>query len=71
MRGRHHRPRLCRGEHLAHHAEAERERQQVAGGNRALGRYRVIQRAIQPAQHPPGGKFGQQPVNCGHPCHIQ
>jgi hypothetical protein len=27
--------------------------------------------AIHPAQHPPGGKFGQQPVNRGRPCHLQ
>jgi len=62
-RGRHDRPRLGRGEHLAHHAETERERQQVADSDRTGRRHGLIQRAIHPAQHPAAGQLGQQPVH--------
>jgi hypothetical protein len=63
------RPLVGRGHHrhlgrVGHHlAEAHREREQVTYGDRALGRHGVVERRVEPGEHPPAGELGEQVVD--------
>jgi len=61
--GFHDRPWLARGEHLHRHPEAEREREQIAGGDRPLGRHCLVERPARPDEHTTVGELGEEPVD--------
>jgi hypothetical protein len=48
---------------IAIHPEAEREREQIAGGDRPLGRHCLVQRPARPDEHATVGELGEQPVD--------
>jgi hypothetical protein len=49
-----------RAEHLGRHPEAERERQQVAGGDRSLGGHGLVQRPVGSLENTAPGQLGKQ-----------
>jgi hypothetical protein len=61
--GLHDRPCLARGEHLDRHPEAEREGEQIAGGDRPLSRHCLVEGPVRADEYAAVGELGEQPID--------